>query len=62
MGGIEVLERRKRDTRDVPFSDYIRGYIRDNSKELDAIHCGLADIKAGRIRPWNDIKKELRLE
>ena len=60
MGGIELLERGRRDTRDVPFGDYIRGYIRDNSDMMTAIRRGLSDIKAGRVRPWTDIKKELR--
>lgn len=62
MGGAEILDRKTRDTKNVPFDDYIRGYIRDNSEELDAIHRGLSDIKAGRIRPWDDIKNELGLK
>lgn len=61
MGGVELLERGRRNTQDVPFGDYIRGYIRGNSDLMTAIRRGLSDIKAGRIRPWPDIKKELHL-
>jgi len=60
MGGIELLERGGR-TRGVSFGDYIRGYIRGDTELMDAIRQGLADIKAGRIRPWKDIKKELHI-
>ncbi len=62
MGGVEMLDRLRRDTKDVPFGDYLRGYIRDNSEELNFIHRGLSDIKAGSIRSWNEIKDELDIE
>ncbi len=56
MAGEEIL-RKKADT----LGEYVRRYFRDNSEIMDGIRKGLADIKAGRVRPWSEIKKELRL-
>lgn len=36
--------------------------VMSDSKLMEAIHQGDEDIKAGRVRDWADIKKELGLE
>ena len=56
MAGKEILGK-KTDT----LGEYINHYFRDNGDIMGGIREGLADIKAGRVRPWSEIKKELNL-
>ena len=55
MAGKEILKKKP------TFGEYINDYFRANSEIMDGVRKGLADIKAGRVRPWSEIKQELNL-
>ena len=42
--------------------EYIGDYFRQNSEIMFNTHKGLADIKAGRVRPWSEIETGLKRE
>ena len=55
MAGSEILEAHKKPN----LGEYINAYFRDNSEIMGKVRRGLADIKAGRIKSWDKIKREL---
>lgn len=60
MPGTLVLDPADDRTR-LPFPEYVAAYVKSSSDLLSAIGEGLADYKAGRVRPWEEIKRELGL-
>ena len=55
MAGEEIF---RKDT----LGEYVNKYFKQDSSIKEGVKKGLADIKAGRIKSWDKIKKELRLE
>jgi predicted transcriptional regulator len=61
MSGAELLLVSKADT-NIPFHDYLANYIKADKEFMDAVRRGLADCKKGRLEPWAQVKKELRID
>lgn len=60
MGGTCVLERREGKSRSVPsFQQYVADYFRGDEAFISGIRSGIADLKAGRVKPWLEIEKRL---
>ena len=60
MSGAMLLEENDRVTW-MDFPDYAGRYAIAAAAFLDAISCGLADLRRGAITPWEDVKRELGL-
>ena len=52
------------DNRDLalPFDEYLARWFRSNLAIRDGLRRGLADIKAGRVTPWANVKRQLNLQ
>ncbi len=55
-----ILEQTEDRTR-VPFPEYVAYYVKASVDFVEGIGRGLAAYRAGRIRPWDDIKRDLGL-
>ena len=40
----------------MPFSDYLARYMRADDEFMDGIRRGVADVLAGRVKSWDEIK------
>ncbi len=42
-----------------PFSEYMAKYVRISPDFLSGARAGIAALNEGRIRPWEDVEREL---
>jgi hypothetical protein len=47
------------DPTDMPYELYVARYWRGDAAFRDNIRKSLADLRAGRVTPWREVKKEL---
>ena len=45
----------------LPFNEYMAIYIRHDAEFMAGIRRGLKELKEGKIRPWEEIRRELGL-
>jgi len=60
MPSTLVLEQTEDHTK-LPFSEYVAHYVKASPDFIEGIGRGLAALRAGKVRPWGDIKRDLGL-
>lgn len=51
-----------KESTDLTLNEHISDYVRADVEFIQGIKKGVRACCEGRVRPWNDIKKELRLK
>ena len=60
MGSVGLLERQIIGKR-TSLNDCLSGYIKSDDNFMDGIRAGVRDCKEGKLKPWAQVKKELRI-
>ena len=57
MPNLEALQERTA----APFSEFVTRYVKTSPDMLASIRCGVANVRAGKTRPWSEIRREIGL-